>query len=49
MIGTVIAYLYPRLRQIEVELPDAMPDKKDTVAEPATPQQHTPTQEPVQA
>jgi len=50
VIGTVVAYLYPRLRQIEVELPDAMPDKKDTVAEPATPSTtYTPTQEPVQA
>lgn len=37
VIGTVIAYLYPRLRLIEIEMPDAITDsKKKTVAEPAS-------------
>lgn len=49
VIGTVVAYLYPRLREIEVELPDAVPDSKQAVAEsvPASPT-ITATQEPVQ-
>ena len=49
VIGTVVAYLYPRLREIEVELPDAVPDAKPPVAEsvPAS-TAITATQEPVQ-
>lgn len=33
VIGTAVAYLYPRLRLIESEMPDALPDSKKTVAE----------------
>lgn len=32
-IGTVAGYIYPRLRQVEVELPDAIADPKETGAD----------------
>lgn len=38
-IGTIVGYLYPRLRQVEVELPDALVEPKAAVADltpPAT-------------
>lgn len=37
VIGTAVAYLYPRLRQIEVELPDVIPDSKQAAAESTPP------------
>lgn len=33
VIGTAIAYLYPRLRQIEIEMPDVIRDSKKEVAD----------------
>src|SRR5215213_681323 len=30
VIGTAVGYLYPRLRQIEIEMPDVIPDSKET-------------------